>query len=210
MRVCMKTYPHFIADKLSGQTVHIVASGPSLKGFDYLKLKDKLCIAVNNSYKKVPWALWTVAGDEGFIDYEQPNAAKETNLITPFCRPGTIVAEGLTYFSLNPHDGLYHRKLSGVMAVTSAIHAGAKTIYLWGHDCTTHNGVIHGTDGEFNHRANSIMPEKLNVSLGFRARLYEAFLQAPVKIFNVSAISAIEYFDRVTPEQAIAENLDFT
>jgi hypothetical protein len=198
-------YAHFIQDRLKGQTVHIVGSGPSLRSFDYEQLRGKNCIATNNSYKKVPWALWTVAVDRGFLVHEDVAAAKSTTLICRNNVPGVVFTDCITSFSVNPHDGVYHKKLSGLMAVTTAIHAGASRIFLWGHDCCNHDGLYHGTDGEFNHRGNAIDDHKKDHSLRMRAKLYKVFAEKyPGLIFNVSPISAIPYFDRITPEQALS------
>lgn len=48
--------------KAEGQTVFIIAGGPSLKDFDFSILKDKTCIALNSAYKGIPnldAILWT-------------------------------------------------------------------------------------------------------------------------------------------------------
>lgn len=205
-------YAHWIKDRLKGKSVHVVASGPSLTNFDYSLLSAHSVIAVNHSYKCVPWALWTIAGDRKFAEVEDVAAAKSTTLL---CRntnlPGVVLFESISWFSMNPHDGVYSKKLSGVLALMSAIHAGAEKVYLWGHDCGVPEGEkIHATSGQFLHRMDEKKPADAHESLKKRARLYDriAAEKLPCKIFNVetrSGFSNIRCFPIVSPEQALRE-----
>ena len=49
---------------LENQEVFIIGGGPSLKGFDFARLKDKTCVAVNLSFRYVPWAKLVVFLDD--------------------------------------------------------------------------------------------------------------------------------------------------
>jgi hypothetical protein len=210
-------YAHWIKDRLKGQTVHVVASGPSLKGFDYLPLSPYPTIAVNHSYKCVPWALWTVAGDRKFAEVEDVAAHKSTTLL---CRnetlPGVVLFESISWFSLNPHDGLYSKKLSGSLALMSAVHAGASKIYLWGHDlCAPSIDAAHATTGFFNHRMDERLKtdkkytvERADKNLRVRTKIYDKIAERVkgVEIFNVQVngfVSSIKCFPIVTPDEAL-------
>jgi hypothetical protein len=212
----VQPYAHWIKDRLKGKTVHVVASGPSLKDFDYSLLSDRAVIAVNHSYKCVPWALWTVAGDRGFVTEEDPAAPRSTTFLCRNNIPNVVQYESISWFSMNPHDGVYCKKLSGILALMTAVHAGAEKIYLWGHDCSVPEGApIHATSGKFKHRLDERKPKKqyetiekeAHDSLKRRAKNYDRIaLEVPDKIFNVEVrpgFSAIRCFPIVTPEQAL-------
>lgn len=198
------TYAEFIRNRLRGQEVHIVASGPSLKDFDYSTLDGKNIIAVNHSYIKVKNPLWCVAMDVKFILSEDPRAPYNVQIIGPKMRQFPQIihirkAESLTEFSMDPTRPLYCRKDSGCTAITTALHAGAEKIYLYGFDCQISEGdnLLHATDQEFNHRQklsylNPNDIEKLKENLKAKIKLFSVFPSE--KIINMNPKSAIPYF----------------
>lgn len=57
--------------------IHVVAGGPSLKGFDFNKLKNKECIAINKSILYVPNAKWFITIDYSFLHKIKQNERNE-------------------------------------------------------------------------------------------------------------------------------------
>jgi len=185
-------YPGWIAGRLDGQEVHIVASGPSLRDYDYSKLDGKNVIAVNHAYKMVKH-LWTVAVDRAFVQHEDPRAPYETTLLCRYYSPHPIIDfKYNTEFSLDPQKGVYCRKCSGVAAVTTAIHAGADHIYLYGFDCRFSGGFSHSTEGQFKHRRTKPQDEGIFKK---HVRLYAEF--PAEKITNMNIHSAITHFEKI-------------
>lgn len=45
-----------VPDEFLGETIYVIGGGPSLKGFDWDRLRGKRIIATNNSAFRVPWA----------------------------------------------------------------------------------------------------------------------------------------------------------
>lgn len=213
-------YADFINRKFYTQDVHIVASGPSLYGFDYRKLDGLNVIAVNHAYKMCR-PIFTVAVDVGFIQQEDPEAPNRTKMV---CRklknyPG-IPFEASKEFSLDPEGGVYTIKSSGASAVTIALQAGAKNVFLYGFDCQffdqdTMREVIefngtqcpnkllpekmgHATSGMFKHRKDIFSHNEREDHEKIFKRTIKYFEVFPrEKIFNMSKWSAIPYFEKL-------------
>lgn len=49
----LRTEIQALKKKIEGDTVFIIAGGPSLDGFDFSKLQGKTCIALNSAYKNI-------------------------------------------------------------------------------------------------------------------------------------------------------------
>lgn len=155
-------YPEFIKNKLKDQEVHIVASGPSLRDFDYFTLVNKNVISVNHSYKKLTQKpIWGVAVDTGFVNNEDPRAPYLINLISKRNEPYPVIDTiwNKTGYDPNPHNGVFTHKCSGAAALCTALHAGASMIYLYGFDCDTTDDLVHATDKEFKHRKQNFIRE---------------------------------------------------
>ena len=87
-------YPEFIRNKFEGEEVHVVASGPSLVGFDYKRLNGKNVIAVNHAFKKVRHS-FCIFTDKGFANRESPDVITKSVCVSRFNKeqPSTIVFE---------------------------------------------------------------------------------------------------------------------
>lgn len=135
-------YVEFIKDKFKGQPVHVVASGPSLFGFDYSKLDNCNVIAVNHAFKFVKHD-FTVSVDN-LVKREEDTVVDPlktpywlTRLIRDFRHlPNVITLKFFdTDFSFDPEQGVYHSRLAGCAALCVALQSGASHVYLWGFDC---------------------------------------------------------------------------
>lgn len=207
-------YPEFIKDRFKNSDVHIIASGPSLIGFDYSALKNKRVITINHAYKLVN-SEFTVFIDKEFYK-EDPDIANQFTLSRHDCDPKPSIGFNMSKeFSMNPENGVYPRmnKNSGLSAICIALQGGAEKIYLCGFDhrffnseqakiIAEYNGNkiddnketwAHSTTGKFNHTR-----ETPNIEETFKniIPLFEVFPKE--KIFNMSPFSAIPYF--IKPE----------
>ena len=125
--------PEIFKDK----TVYVVASGESLKGFDFERLRDRNVIVVNDVCKYVLFAQVLVALDPGWYTRNKPYLHKFTGLRITKCGKGR---PGWNYFI---DQGMSEDKLvlrnainSGLYAMVAAIKLGASKIYLLGFDVT--------------------------------------------------------------------------
>lgn len=120
------------------QTVYVVASGESLLGFDFEKLKGKNVIAINDMiFKKIPFAQVLVACDTGWHKRNKQKLKDFKGIKIMRCgkgRPGWnyIIDEGKSEDLL----ALRHTANTGFHALAVAIKLGASKIYLLGFDIT--------------------------------------------------------------------------
>ena len=206
-------YPEYIRNRFKNKEDHIVASGPSLIGFDYSKLKGKKVIAVNNAYRKVD-AEYCVFVDRTFIDNEAPEVVKDVVCVSRkiIDYPHIKDFKFSDRFQMDPEKGVYNRRSSGVSAITTALQGGAKKIYLYGFDCKAWtakeaeqiarlNGdknfkpkkehYVHSTSDEYNQQSDELK----NIHVFEQTiKLFNAFPRD--MIINMSPVSAILCFKK--------------
>ena len=124
--------------------VYIVASGESLKEFDFSKLQSFDVIAVNNSFKSVPFCKYIAAVDTKFykenynelqqfsgqmhsvLDYDSNALKIEMNV-------NLWKSDKSAGISQNPY--VSHNFNSGLFAINLAVNLGYTDIRLLGFDC---------------------------------------------------------------------------
>jgi len=211
----MTTYEQFINNRFDRQDVFIVASGPSLIGFDYQLLNNKKVIAVNHSHKLVQHE-YCVFVDKGFPEKESPEVLN-TTCLTQYNqnykdKDNIIFFKFSNSFSHNLENGVYHRSSSGSVAICTALHGNANKIYLLGFDCRgvsyddakkiclDNGGNVdtiqerfygHSTSGQFTHNRDSAKNMHIFNST---IQKYSAFTK--YKIINLSNISMIPFFEK--------------
>ncbi|MCK9601764.1 MAG: hypothetical protein M0R06_22160 [Sphaerochaeta sp.] len=147
-----------------GKRCFIVGGGPSLKGFDFERLRGERVIAINKAFYDVPFADIVFGMDRPLLDdlmsgkidadYRAKNPdGPERNYQAAFAEfAGVKVWLDLSNYSY-PEDvcsipsageigwtksckeGLYHGQNSGYGALNLAMVLGADPIYLLGYDC---------------------------------------------------------------------------
>ena len=134
------------------QECFIVGSGPSLTGFDFNRLRGRLCISCNREFEFVPWSVANVAMDIGYYHWIHEDGIPfhvrhawacysglkvwlEIVRDYPF-RDGIYTVKALRDMGLSEslHQGLYHGCNSGHVALQLAIVLGCSPIYLLGFD----------------------------------------------------------------------------
>ncbi len=191
----MPTYPDFISNRFTGKEVHVVASGPSLLGFDYSQLKGKTVIAVNYAYKFVEHD-FVVYVDKGFPK-EALGITEETTCLSRPQRtfPPTVGLKILSHFTMDPKVGVYggiHQRSSGVAALCIALQGGAEHVYIYGMDCkffsreealaaARFNGAPESivTLDRYGHSTSGVIPHKRDDEDA------DAIFQLTAKLFNV-------------------------
>jgi hypothetical protein len=142
-----------------GETVIVLASGPSMSQEVADLTKNRITIAVNDTFTLAPWANMLYAADSGWwkakplaLKFEglKVTADERTPFPEVFCLQRTMV----NGFDPNPGNVATGGN-SGYQAVHVAIHAGAKKILLAGFDMSATKGAhffgkhkrpLHDTD----------------------------------------------------------------
>lgn len=205
-------YESFIKNRFSGKIVHIIGSGPSLTDFDYSIFKNKTIITINHSYKLVE-SEFTVCLDTNFAIREDQSKILDSNKIILTAKTSNLSRER-TYqfrptnrFSLNPEDGVYSSRSSGLAALTIALQGMAERIFLWGFDykffsvddIKKYTNVVnmenkmygHSTSGVYTHSQDEEIHEHIFTDIIPYFSVYPRN-----KIINMSIGSAIPFFEK--------------
>jgi len=191
----------------SGRRCFIVGGGPSLKGFDFERLRGERVIAVNKAFLDVPFADIVFGMDRSFLDLimtgrlgENYRQAFESfggvklwlDLSNYSYPPGvySVPSAGEIGWTKSLYEGLYNGRNSGYGALNLAMVLGADPIYLLGYDCSK------GPAGEKNYHdgyPSGAKPDAMNI---FR-RAFEAgaaLLNGKPRIINLNPNSALRCF----------------
>lgn len=192
----------------SGQRCFIVGGGPSLKGFDFGRLKGEKVIAINKSFYDVPFADIVFGMDRPFLDWVMMGKLGENyrlgfkafegmklwlDLSGYRYPPGiySLPSAGEIGWTKTLGDGLFHGQSSGYGALNLAMVLGADPIYLLGYDCSK------GPAGEKNYHdgyPSGGNPEALNIfKRAFEAGV--ALLNGRPRIINLNPNSALRCFE---------------
>lgn len=208
----------------AGQKCFIVGGGPSLKGFDFERLRGRgRVIAINKAFYDVPFADivfamdWELLGNirSGKIDADyrakNPNGPARDyqrafaefsgvkvwlNLSSYSFPPDvfSVPSAGATGWSKSFRTGLAHGQNSGYAALNLAIALGANPIYLLGYDCSK------GPNGEKNYHdgyPGSGNPEALNTFKACFEAGAKLLPEGGPRIVNLNPNSAIAAFPKI-------------
>jgi len=201
-------YPTKIDKIWNDEVVYIIGGGPSLKDFDWNKLKGKKVIAINRAFQVLPEAdvlYWT---DSRFYrwfknDIDSFKGLKVTCRDAPG-NPGDITVLKPTsniVIDLRP-DYIATGNNSGFGAICLAAKLGAKRIYLLGYDMISKDKNTHwhsGYDVSHNHTIYTKMKAQFAVLPG-ELKKYN------IEVFNANPKSTMDTFRRVTIEAALNNN----
>jgi len=153
-------YEYFPSGIWKNRRCFIVGGGPSLKGFDFSKLKGELVIAVNRAFEYVPNAAIMIAqdarlwgwyengelGEEARNKFNNFKGYKSWVNCQSFPYPDDIYVINSTYErnfdweDYNYAKGLPWCTNTGLDALCLAVCLGANPIYLLGFDCEGKDG----------------------------------------------------------------------
>ena len=136
-----------------------VGGGPSLQGYRFESLRQEHVIAVNGSYRDVPWAQHIIFSDRRFWQWNHMHPVWQDftgRKITTWQHnvfPGCEVWQSYVTGPLSTRPGMLAGKDSGTKAVNLAVLLGATRIELLGFDMKP-NGNYHDYH-ELKNRQNS-------------------------------------------------------
>lgn len=112
------------------ETLYIVGSGPSLRGFDFAKLQGKTVWAVNKAWRYVPWAEVLFTADARWMQDTGPSVRRFGGEVVTTCDIDGDFTK-VTWKELGMPKGGH----SGAGALLLAVKRGYTDIVLIGFDC---------------------------------------------------------------------------
>lgn len=188
-----------------GETVFILAGGPSLVGVDVSHLPGRI-MAINNSWLLRPdsnvlyfcdRAWWDKHSEAVKSGFRGEHTISIGDVPDPFVR--RLRNGGPTGLDLNPQF-LRHGANSGYQAINLAVHFGAKRIVLLGYDMKTDGEKTHwhGGHGQDAAVVGHTLTRRMLPQFG---ALVEPLAAAGVEVINATPGSALTCF----PMQNLAE-----
>ena len=192
----------------NGETVYIIGGGPSLKNFDFRRLRGCKTIAINKAITFLPNAdvlYWT---DSRFYTWYK-NEVDNYNGLKFTIKAGSqytsdiqILKKGKSYGIEKDSETLAHGNNSGYASINLAYHLGAKRIILLGFDMANDGKDTHFHDG---------YPTKSTGDQIYRDKFLPGFTQLKseldpegVTVLNASVYSQLTTFTKITIEQALS------
>jgi len=187
------------------------------------KLKDKCVIATNYSYKHFPHSMLVCTDDKFYYPKnvsENPDIYEElkkepliittANIPKEYLLPNTIIIKGTGKYSNDPiKRGFYTPILCGIIALHLAEYLEPKNIFILGYDWDRRIGLPE-RDKKYNghtdldiHYYKKEIPHRGLGYVGFYEnhnsnQYFKYFEQSKCKIYNVSLISNIENFSKIS------------
>jgi len=190
-----------------GETVYIIGGGPSLKGFEWNKLRGKKTIALNKAIQFWPEAnavYWTDGRVWSWLKNDIIKFKGKRFTLAPRSYPCevTLLKRGKKLGIEWSADSIAHGNNSGAAAINLAIHLGAKRIILLGYDMGRHNKESHFHEG---------YPTKVTADNIYKNQFLPAFdaISKDIKgkgiqIFNACPTSKLGVFRKITIEESLA------
>lgn len=196
---------------LSSQDVmYCVGGGPSLRGFDFARLRGKRCIAVNRSFEVVPWAEVLFFMDLRFWNWYGrqvlETVSPETRIVTAAAgvqhpRVEVVAARGGAGLE-HTWGFIRHGNNSGYAAVNIAYQLGARLVVLLGYD------MRHDEAGRHHWHDGYPVPPRPDVykrMLQHWQALESAARAAGLLILNATPGSALRTFPSIPTDAALAD-----
>lgn len=187
----------------TGRDVFIIGGGPSLRGFDFERLRGQATIGCNSAFR-LGQALCNVCffSDLAWFEKNYADLERFRGDVVTHCEELTSAEESWLKRMRREHYGLHHDALgyggnSGCSAINLALIMGAKRVFLLGMDCKP--GPNHRSQPNWhNHHIEIVHPEVfLKFDEGFRAVARDLPRKFPnAEIINLGPDSALDCFKR--------------
>jgi hypothetical protein len=191
--------------------VFIIASGPSLEGFDFKKLDNELTIGINYIFRYYTPSILHWLDEKVYLEnnhkqiVDKLNCLKVTkydsvsNTYNVYALPISPTFQGKDGLS----KGLYHRFLTGLTAISLAIALDVfDEIYLLGYDGQFKDKKGHFYHQDFQHKGDS------REHVFKQGVTYFNKFSDLKNIYNCSPISLIKVFPFKNIDQVLAEKHD--
>lgn len=189
----------------------IVGGGPSLKGFDFERLKGRQVLAINRAFQVLPDAQAIYFSDRRFwLWYREELAAHSGVRLSgkwPNAKYDPDPLDDIEYFEFAGREGLEidyplirHGNNSGYAAINVAYHLGARTVVLMGFDMQrSKSGNSHWHDGYIKPARDSawqkMLPSFPSIVLPAKA--------AGMTIINATDGGALDCFPRMSVDSFV-------
>lgn len=196
----------------SGDAVAIVAGGPSLRGFDWERLRGIPCIAINRAYEVLPFAPLLWWSDARFFRNHRAGIDAHRAIWKATCQIGyhgaDAVPSWVTQYSFTGKDGfdpdlrcLRHGNNSAYAAMHLAAHLGARRLVLLGVD------MRHGMAGETHFHDGHGLPHQeqtlTQLMVPFFSTLAAPLAEREIEVINASPDSALTVWPRCSIEEGL-------
>ena len=198
-----------------GQAAFLIGGGPSLKGFDFERLRGLgRVIAINRALEYIPWADILFFMDNRFYQmvHKKPEMKEKWEAfqgIKIFLNMAGRLYEdvysvrklGRVGLSNSLKTGIFHGNNSGVGAINLAFCLGAKPIYLLGYDC-----AFQGKQTHF-HSGYGMVQHEGSVKSFIKDfdRLNRYIVRTSAKVINLNPKSGCRSFPFSTFEEVLNE-----
>jgi len=184
------------------EVIFIVAGGPSLRGYNWNRLKGKRVIAVNRAYETIPWAEVIYFSDLRFFEWHENallnhKAKKITGSRLEHPDVERYKITGQKGLDLKPGH-LKSGNNSGYAAINLAIHLKAKIIILLGFDMQFDEQGTHWHNG---HKIAN-RERQFSKMIPYFDSIKPALDEAGITVINACINSRIEVFPKVPLEHS--------
>jgi len=201
-----------------GHRAFIIAGGPSLRGFDFDRLRGEKIIAVNRAFEFVPFADILYSMDNRLYRWFANGTLGEKTKLAFMAFRGIKVwldlmnfpYHGIFYVRGLREDkpgqgiraGIYHGNNSGFGALKLAAALKANPIYLLGYDMKHHGGITHFYPA-YPIRQSTAVVERFRPYFNKAA---PGLVKQGIKVVNLNPNSALRCFPFDTIENVLKED----
>jgi len=203
-----------------GKPCFIIGGGPSLKDFDFSKLKGYRTIGINLAFAKITptisfsmdtrflrWVMDGRYGSEVKTKFERMKTYRVWLLTYKASLPDYMYIvkvyrnykQGFKAFPFSQAEGIGHGNNSGYAALNLACCLGANPIYLLGYDMRHNNGKTHWHQGH-------PVPQKESTVKSFINYFNNAapiIKKRGIRVINLNPKSALKCFEKKKPEEVL-------
>ena len=196
----------------------VIGGGPSLKGFDFERLRNRRCLAVNMAFKDVFGAWGAYIGDARLINklsldpywprFQGKRFTRRDHWYKSKADPGTLLGrfryrllDSMTVWSSYP-GSVVHLGNGGLAAMNVAELHGWDPIFLLGFDCSGDRG--DGRMANYHDR----YPRGWAKPAAYLEKKFVNSFEAVKKgirskVYNCNPDSALDVFEKITFERAL-------
>jgi hypothetical protein len=199
-----------VTPEWKAQTAYIVGGGPSVKQQNLELLRGRNVIALNSSYSACPFAQFLFFGDaRWYLEHRRKEAFNSFAGRIVTCSQTVRGPKLLGLFRTNPPPGFDERpthvasqrtNLQGAMNL--AAHLGVKRIVLLGAD------MRRAEDGSSHHHEPHPWPNApgngcWDLQMEQLSLIIDPLAQRGIEVINTSLVSRLDWWTKLTLEQAI-------